>query len=1261
VMPLERACGQSLPPLRHDVVINEIHYDPDVRTELVEFVELYNTGPNDVNLVGWRLCDGLRYTFSPEAVLPARGYVIAAQDWDSVVLKWSLLMIPVNDHEKAYGPFEGRLGNEGQVVTLCDPYDRVVDRVKYQLGFPWPTVGDPVPRDEDGTGHSIQLMNPALDNDLGASWRSASPTPAAKNAAVYSENTPPQMRQVDHNPQPPLRGEVVTITVKVTDSDGVKRVTLLYQLVNPGTYIPLTLPNQGSVFPNETKSNPDYEAAANWSSLPMHDDGLNGDQTAGDDVYTVQMPASLQSHRRLIRYRITAEDNGGRSVRVPYADDPQPNFAYFVYDGVPAWSGAIQPSSSDPARAKVVVYDANVLGSLPIYHLIARETDVTNCQYNGSYDNTEYYFSGTLVYDGQVYDNVHYRVRGQYSTTQTGKNKWKFDFNRGHYFQARDDYGTPYNEKWDKMNVGTGCCPWWASVHPAPSRNYWDAGTQGMVINEVLGFRLYNITGVPSCHTNYFQFRVIASAAEADPSNQYKGDFWGLYLTIEQPDGAFLDEHGLPDGNVYRMDGGANKTHQGLTQAAGSSDVSGFISIYSASPSKDWWAQNVNLANYYSSRAVGVAINDSDRRPEANCIFYHNSQTSQWWVLPWDLDLTFEWSTHYTDWEHLRYALTYPDYSIASKNRARELLDLLFNGDQAWQLVDEIAGLISTPYDGRTFVEANRALWDYHPRTVKKGQFYENNEFLKIKDWTGLVGYYKTFLSATGVSSSGSYGVNALVTEAADLAIPNTPKVSYVGPSDYPINALEFQTTSFSAPQGGGGFAAMQWRIAEVESFSQINAAAAEVPSGTVLVDAQQKWRYFKGKSAPSTDPAAWRQIGFNDDPAQGAWLEGIASIGYGNQSFIGTRLSDMRTSYSTIYLRKTFTVADLEAIDSLNLEVQYDDGFVAWINGVLVALDNVSGPDLAYNATASKSKEVSDLTAIPVANPKEVLKAGQNVLAVQVLNSSLSSNDCYFDARLVVKPVGSEEPEGEEQARPVVRGRPGLYEIQAAWESGEISLFNSQIQIPAGVVEAGRTYRVRCRMKDTTGRWSHWSDPIQFVAGAALPDRPVLPLRITEIMYNPPASLSEDGWDLDEFEYIELMNVGTTPIDLSGVRIVEGIAFDFAGSAVTQLGPGQYVLVVENRVAFECRYGTAVASRIAGEYSGKLSNGGEKVKVVDLQTGVVAEFEYDDTWYASTDGEGRSLVLVNPATVQPDQMGQKASWRASTRWGGSPGAADTQ
>ena len=119
------------------------------------------------------------------------------------------------------------------------------------------------------------------------------------------------------------------VSAKVTDPNGVASVTLEYQIVNPGSYIELT--------------DPAFTNAANWITLAMTDTGSGGDLTAGDDVFTVQIPAVVQTHRRLIRYRITAADAEGRSIRVPYADDPQPNFAYFVYDAVPVWRGAVQP------------------------------------------------------------------------------------------------------------------------------------------------------------------------------------------------------------------------------------------------------------------------------------------------------------------------------------------------------------------------------------------------------------------------------------------------------------------------------------------------------------------------------------------------------------------------------------------------------------------------------------------------------------------------------------------------------------------------------------------------------------------------------------------------------------------------------------------------------------------------------------------------------------------------------------------------------
>ena len=59
---------------------------------------------------------------------------------------------------------------------------------------------------------------------------------------------------------------------------------------------------------------------------------------------------------------------------------------------------------------------------------------------------------------------------------------------------------------------------------------------------------------------------------------------------------------------------------------------------------------------------------------------------------------------------------------------------------------------------------------------------------------------------------------------------------------------------------------------------------------------------------------------------------------------------------------------------------------------------------------------------------------------------------------------------------------RAGRYEIGPVWESGEVTSFSSEVQVPADKVTAGETYRVRVRHKDATGLWSHWSAPVEFM-----------------------------------------------------------------------------------------------------------------------------------------------------------------------------------
>jgi len=102
--------------------------------------------------------------------------------------------------------------------------------------------------------------------------------------------------------------------------------------------------------------------------------------------------------------------------------------------------------------------------------------------------------------------------------------------------------------------------------------------------------RRYGNNSVEAPKTHFVQFRVIDDAVEAHPSDQYQGDLWGLYLVTEQPDGRFLEEHGLPDGNFYKMENYTGElNNQGATAASDKSDLNPFISGYRNSGATDEW------------------------------------------------------------------------------------------------------------------------------------------------------------------------------------------------------------------------------------------------------------------------------------------------------------------------------------------------------------------------------------------------------------------------------------------------------------------------------------------------------------------------------------------------------------------------------------------------------------------------------------------------------------------------------------------------
>src|SRR5205814_7740107 len=116
-------------------------------------------------------------------------------------------------------------------------------------------------------------------------------------------------------------------------------------------------------------------------------------------------------------------------------------------------------------------------------------------------------------------------------------------------------------------------------------------------------------------------------------------------------------------------------------------------------------------------------------------------------------------------------------------------------------------------------------------------------------------------------------------------------------------------------------------------------------------------------------------------------------------------------------------------------------------------------------------------------------------------------------------------------------------------------------------------------------------------------------------------------------------------------ISFTRGITFSFTSGT---LASGARTILVWNQAAFESRYGTGLP--IGGVYSGTLSDSGENIR---LETGLgqeIEEFKYKDGWYSYTDGEGFSLVAIDP-NASDVILSDKDGWRPSTPLDGAPGA----
>ena len=194
----------------------------------------------------------------------------------------------------------------------------------------------------------------------------------------------------------------------------------------------------------------------------------------------------------------------------------------------------------------------------------------------------------------------------------------------------------------------------------------------------------------------------------------------------------------------------------------------------------------------------------------------------------------------------------------------------------------------------------------------------------------------------------------------------------------------------------------------QVHNFTIGSADLSLIPrlrASYILVEGNASWSYLPGSAET---PPGWTEPGFDDS----GWAAGPAGIGYGDGDDL-TELADMQGNYLSVFCRKTFQIDCPGEINLAVLNAIYDDGIVIYLNGVELARANMPAGRVSRLTRAVSSVE-SAVVGLEIAG--ELLRPGENVLAVSVHNTSINSSDLSFmlslaPSLLLVKPCRAEQP----------------------------------------------------------------------------------------------------------------------------------------------------------------------------------------------------------------------------------------------------------
>ena len=240
------------------------------------------------------------------------------------------------------------------------------------------------------------------------------------------------------------------------------------------------------------------------------------------------------------------------------------------------------------------------------------------------------------------------------------------------------------------------------------------------------------------------------------------------------------------------------------------------------------------------------------------------------------------------------------------------------------------------------------------------------------------------------------------------------------------------------------------------------------------IIDVNQPWKYFLPNSEPS---ATWKSYNF----AETGWLTGSTGIGFGDND----DNTVIPTGTISVFMRRKFTVTNLNELKSLWFHIDYDDGFVAFLNGTEICRAGLGAPGspVAYNLSAASHEAKMFNGGSPdgfdISDFIPLLKENENVLAIQVHNAGAGSSDLTAIPFLT---AGYENKAATTAPVSIFLQMPVLYphsnfKLSSAGETLSITFKNGTVadSISYGIIPANYSFG---RKLTNPATWGYFSKP---------------------------------------------------------------------------------------------------------------------------------------------------------------------------------------